>query len=822
MCITVFLKRLNICLPFLLAILGMGADGHHMRVDPLLGLVSRSTEDQRQSLAHCLRLVRTDSTEEAGVILDYEGDPSALRTAGLRMRSQLGSIRTGTIRLDKLDDISRLPGIKFIEIGKRLDPVIDVSVPETGATSLRSGVPPAWNGFTGKGVVIGFVDTGLDIAHEDFKDQFGKTRVLFIWDQTTGEGGINHPAGYDYGTEWTKAQIDAGLCTQIDTAGHGTGVASVAAGDGSATGNGWPAYRYVGMAPEADIIMVKSTFYTDTVVDALSYITAKATALGKPCVINLSIGTHFGAHDGTSLIEQAIEQISGPGVVVCTAAGNSGTTDPSKFVHAQWSTPTRNSSVTAGLNVSTNRSNPFYVDIWYKSNDSIDVTVTSPNGYSITKQTGSTTGGYVTTLDGGIWLDNSSGGTNPYNGDRECVVAIKDAVAGSWSVTATGRTIRAGGQCDAWIAGSNVYWLAYGTNAGSCTIPGTCNSAITAGGYLTKTRWYNPDGTPQGWDSTYGCFYSVSGEGPTRDGRQKPDLCAPAQVAVARSSNANLPAMNVVEDGVHIILGGTSFASPHASGAAALMLQKDPTATAEEIRMRLIETARSDDLTGTVPNTKWGFGKMAAASAFLLTPLYTNIAGARLQSSGSLVKLSGEVVTAGIDQLDDRFYVESQDRSAGIQVRISEGIQPTEGDKVTVVGTADIVDGERAIVNSAVTRIGTGTVPKPLSMNNRDVGGSDLSPLSGDTGGNGLNNVGLLVRIWGRVTYIGDDYFYIDDGSCVRTGPATGIKVICSGLAKPTATSQYAIVTGISCVEQDGDIRRPVLRPRKQADLLYY
>jgi subtilisin family serine protease len=798
------------------------AFGFQARVDPLLRLVSGLSKTKYHLVDKSVSVLRTSNTTYVGVLIDYEGESSNLHKLGVQTRSRVGSIWTASVPVDKLNAVANLPDVKFVEIGRRVEPLIDISVPETRATELRSGIPPSWIGYTGRGVVVGFVDTGIDLSHEDFRDAFGKSRVLFVWDQTTGPNGANHPIGYDYGTEWTKEQIDAGLCDQIDSLGHGTGVASVAVGDGSATGNGWPLYRYVGMAPEADIVMVKSTFYTDTVVDGINYIRSKAVLLGKPCVINLSIGTHFGAHDGTSLIERAIDAVSGPGVVVCTAAGNSGNPNPSKYIHAQWATPYQNSSVTAELNVTPERSNPFYVDIWYEGNDSIEITVRSPNGYNVTKQSGSTTGGYINTPDGAIWLDNSSGGTNPYNSDNECVIAVKDAVSGVWSITAVGSTINSGGISDAWIVGSNVYWSSHRTNNGSCTIPGTCISAITAGGYVTKSRWRNPDGTLQGWDSTYGEFYSISGEGPTRDGRLKPDLAVPTQVAVARSSNANLPLLNIVEDGVHVFLGGTSFAAPHVTGAVALLLQKDPTATPQEIKNYLVQTARSDVLTSNVPNTKWGFGRMDVASAFTLTPLYTDIAEARLQPSDTLVKLDNLIVTAGLDQLGDRLYVEQEDRSCGIQVRATEGVIPTEGDKVRIVGMVDIISGERAVVNSNVLCLGRGSVPKPLGMINRDVGGSDYLVVPGVSDDEGLNNIGLLIRVWGKVTCIASDCFYINDGSEMQGTSPNGIKVICPNLPKPNSIGQYAVVTGISSLELNGDVRHPVIRPRKSADLLYY
>ena len=791
------------------------------RLDPVLRMMLNTPPARRQAFAHKFKLA---PSEEVGVILEYEGDPDDLRALGARIKSQINNICTADIPLSRLSEIEGLPALKYIQAATLCEPVLDVSVPETGASALRSGTPPAWTGYTGKGVIIGAVDTGIDVAHSDFKNAAGLSRILYVWDQNTGTGGANHPAGYDYGTEWTTAQIDAGQCTERDPAGHGTVVMSVAAGDGSATGYGWPAYRYVGMAPEADIISVKTTMYTDDIVDGINYIKSKANALGKPFVINLSLGSQYGAHDGTDLMERSIDQISGQGAVVCVAAGNSRTGDPAKYIHANWTLPSAGSSVTANMTVLSNRSNPFFIQIWYQGQDFITMTVRTPNGYSVTKATRYTTGGYYSTPDGNIWLENALA-VDSYNGDNRCTIVVENALAGAWQVTATAQSITQGGRCDGWMASSNVYWGTYGNNSMSLIIPGTSSSAITVGGYWTKNQWVNPDGTVQGGPVTFGAFFGSSGEGPTRDNRQKPDLTASASAAGARSVDYSyLP--DLVEDGVHMMARGTSYSSPHAAGAAALLLQKDPTATAAEIRDSLISTAVADSFTGAVPNYMWGYGKLSVSNAFPLLPLYTNVAGARAQPDNALVKLAGQVVSAGYTQMgSDRFYVEDSSRAGGIQVRIASGAQPNEKDVVTVRGAMGNYQGERAILNSDVTRTGvqTGTVPEPLCMINRSIGGATTGYVPGVVNGIGLNNIGLLVKEVGRITYIGADYFYIDDGSNVPgAGGQVGIKVYCPGLTKPNPTKTHAVVTGICTIEMDGSAPRPRLRPRKQTDLLYY
>src|SRR6185503_18468917 len=106
--------------------------------------------------------------------------------------------------------------------------------------------------------------------------------------------------------------------------GHGTHVLGIAGGDGSATGGGVPAYTYAGMAPKADLVVVKTDMSDTGVLDGVAYVMNRATALGKPAVVNLSLGTLYGPKDGTSPFEAGIAALTGPGRVIVVAAGNDG------------------------------------------------------------------------------------------------------------------------------------------------------------------------------------------------------------------------------------------------------------------------------------------------------------------------------------------------------------------------------------------------------------------------------------------------------------------------------------------------------------------
>jgi subtilisin family serine protease len=204
-----------------------------------------------------------------------------------------------------------------------------LSLPDASFVHLGTG---AWvqhsHGFTGKGVVVGAVDSGLDWDHEDLWSSPADTRIIRIWNQTIApSGGESPPPEFGYGVEYDSLDIVSGTLREADTMGHGTHVVGIAAGDGSATNGLEPPGRYAGLAPEAYIISVKTTWLDADIVDGVDYIFRRAEALGLPCVVNLSLGGHYGPHDGTGPFESAIANLTGPGRIVVGAAGNSGS-DP--------------------------------------------------------------------------------------------------------------------------------------------------------------------------------------------------------------------------------------------------------------------------------------------------------------------------------------------------------------------------------------------------------------------------------------------------------------------------------------------------------------
>ena len=241
-----------------------------------------------------------------------EAQIQQLEALGVGIRSRMRNVTTVNMPTALINEIAAWDFVRYIEGPKPARMHLDAAVPEMAA-------PTAWaQGCTGKDVIIGIVDTGIDWTHGDFWFDAAKTssKILYIWDQTDGTGPA--PAPYGYGTEWTRADIEAGTCTETDDDGHGTHVAGIAASSGKETGN------YKGVAPSANIVFVKTMGWTDAYIDGWNYIVQRAQAEGKPCVISCSWGSYFSSHDEFDPWAQAADWCAAQGVQVICSAGNEG------------------------------------------------------------------------------------------------------------------------------------------------------------------------------------------------------------------------------------------------------------------------------------------------------------------------------------------------------------------------------------------------------------------------------------------------------------------------------------------------------------------
>ena len=578
---------------------------------------------------------------EVFVELILEGDvaPGLLRARGIEINTVAGRWMTARCPIGLMQALLATPGLDRVQVAERCKPYLNQSIPDAHVNQIRTVPPPAFSGQTGAGALVGVVDTGVDLGHGDFRLPDGRTRLLSLWDQTATTG--TPPAGFTYGAAWDSAAINDGLTGESDPNGHGTHVLGIAGGDGSSTGNGVPAFTYVGVAPEADVMFVKTTFATSAIIDGVSYLFGRAAALGRPIVVNLSLGTQDGPHDGTYGFDLLINAITGPGKIVVASAGNSGEDNIHGRLDLNGTTPQ-----TMVLNVPTYAKNPatqndfLIFSGWYQGGDQISLTIVTPGGNTIGPIATGTSSTGNNTQDGYVNVEN--GTSAPFNSDNEIYIEIFDAFAnrppgdGSWQFIFTPVSLAEGGVVDMYLyaiqlgpAGAHASWTQGASFGGIVGSPGTADSTITIAAHTTKDCWGSIDGNTYCWNPlpVFGGIASFSSQGPRRDGAQKPDLSGPGfGVASAKSTLYAPPTALIVPDGVHYVEAGTSMSAPHVTGAVAL-LQAQPAwqaAGPSAIKQRLRSTARTDLNTGAVPNAVWGYGKLDVAAA-TAPPLIANV-----------------------------------------------------------------------------------------------------------------------------------------------------------------------------------------------------
>ncbi|MEZ4225842.1 MAG: S8 family serine peptidase [Polyangiaceae bacterium] len=519
---------------------------------------------------------------------------------------------------------------------------------------VKAGVARNLTGLSGSGVVVGIVDTGFDPTHPDFRDADGKTRVAWVLDLSRSPTGKHPSLEASFGCTnvespcaiFSAPDLDEMIAADSkllprDAFGHGTHVASLAAGNGSST---TPA-KYAGVAPEATLIIVRVTrsddgsIYDPDVALATRFVFDRATALGMPAVVNLSLGSDFGGHDGSAALERSLAEFVGPthpGRAIVVAAGNSAGVYsrihdgyPGPFgihteVHVPRASDVRIPILTPAVpGKSTTRASVF---VWIASRpeDALTVGVDDADGEIVTPldpgQGGSVErDGLTATV---INRDATAEGPIPA-GNPGAVVVLE----GTWKGGET-FAVRLGGH------GSASLWLqsegdltpgASGTGAlfpralkeGTIGIPATGASLIAAGATLNRSSWVARDGSGVRIDS----FGSVepkddsaaffSGVGPSALGVIKPDIAAPGAFVIGAMSKLVDPATNgnkglfaglatcsdkqpqcLVVDDFHAVTSGTSMAAPIVSGAIALLFQRRPTLSQPEVLALLQAGAR--------------------------------------------------------------------------------------------------------------------------------------------------------------------------------------------------------------------------------------
>jgi subtilisin family serine protease len=545
------------------------------------------------------------------VLLQVQGDAADLGAVGFQVQTRAGDVVGGELPLANLGQLEGVASVLRVESARILAAELDLSRVDVRADQVQAAATP----YKGTGVIVAVVDSGIDYVHACFRKADGTSRILFLWDHSAAATATHPaPAGFPFGAEYTKAHLDAALAnanptsivphTDTDTdSGHGTHVAGIAAGNGLAAGGGVAANTIIGVAPEADIIVVAYNSNSNALGDSVralqsfDYVFKKAAALRKPAVINFSQGDNLGPHDGTSLLERGIDNLldGTPGRAIVKSAGNAG----AGAVHASgtWAA----AAVTnLTFQVPPGGANTIQeLDLWYSGRDRIRFTLTNPAG-NVSASIADTVGVTVVNV-GGASVRFEVALDNPNNHDNRVHVIITPPIAGmsggwTWAITPT--TVL-DGRFHCWIqrGGGAARFTTLTSNSHSLSVPGTSREVIAVANYVTRTG---------GTAAPVGQLQASSSRGPTRDGRIKPEIAAPGTLINSAASAQLFPPSATP----YHQLSGTSMSTPHVTGTIALVFQKYPGLVASQVRRGLEVTGRTDATTGTVPNTDWGWGRL--------------------------------------------------------------------------------------------------------------------------------------------------------------------------------------------------------------------
>ena len=575
------------------------------KIDNQLNLALDVTEETREKTLD-LNVGFQPETKRWELIVKYSGDIQRIKEElDLTLVELQNEYAIITIREDLIDRLSDYQEIEFIEKPKRMF----FAVNEGRAASCINPLQTATNNLFGRGVIVAVIDSGIDYAHPDFRNEDGTTRIIEIWDQTI-QG--NPPPGYNVGSYYTREQINEALkanslsqrmniVPSTDLSGHGTHVTGIAAGNGRGSEG-----RYRGVASQSELLIVKlgssianSFPRTTQLMEAVDYVIRKGIELNMPIAINLSFGNNYGAHDGNSLLESYISDMANrwkTNIVIGT--GNEG--GASK--HAGGILDRANRQIVE-LGVGEFEFT-FNLQIWKNFFDEFDVTLVSPSGTRIgpIPERLGTQRFSIGKTDIVLYF----GKPMPYSAQQEIYfefIPRTDYIEnGTWRIELLPRNIVVGNY-DLWLPSGGVLnpntKFLRPNESTTLTIPSTAFRAITVGAYNAYTdslAYFSGRGYPRGTTAI------------------KPDLVAPG-----------VDITSAAPGGGYNTLSGTSMATPFVTGSCALLMEwgivngNDPYFYGEKMKAYLIAGTRKLKIESAYPNPNIGFGALCLRESFLLT-----------------------------------------------------------------------------------------------------------------------------------------------------------------------------------------------------------
>lgn len=527
------------------------------------------------------------------LIVKYNGNLDRL-TGGIRVEPLIAGYAIVTIPENLIGAFSRMEEIEFIEKPKKLYPQVTAGL---GASCFYPLLQPvSGKALSGQGVYMAILDSGIDYTDPMFRYADGTTKIAWLWDQgkrADAEKGEKPPQGFFTGVEYSRKMLNANLQKNserltTDVTGHGTNVAKIA----------------VQGAPESELIVVKLDTargtYPSTVslLRAFTYVAKKAQAENMPVAINLSYGNTYGAHDGSSLLERFIDNITEVGRnVICIGAGNEGAS-AGHFAGKLSENEIQRISFAMGT-----YERSFSLQLWKWYADRMDISILSPAGEQYLIRNQDAGGEAQQAVMEQTKLLIFSGRPQPYRKREEVYIDFIPVETylntGIWTIEITSRRI-ANGELrlympSAVVRSENTRFL-LPSPAQTLTIPSTAQKVITVGAYNAYVR-------------SYAAFSGRGDAGSDRAENSKPDLAAPG---------VNI---RIGEGEGGAVVSGTSYATPFVTAAAALLMEygivqgNDPFLYGEKVKAYLHAGARQLPGYDIWPNDQVGWGALCVSES---------------------------------------------------------------------------------------------------------------------------------------------------------------------------------------------------------------
>ena len=598
---------------------------------------------QRKAILTKSAVIETGVQEyiSAFIYLKENAGTESLEQQGVKINSHTGDIVTAMIPISSIENVAALPEVKYVQIGTPVNKKMDRARVTSGVDKVQAGTLPLSAPFFGKGVVIGIIDTGFEYGHPNFYNkEHTEYRVKRVWEQNTTSG--TPPTGFNYGKEYILQDSILKKAYDLTNESHGTHVSGIAAGADHSNDN-----IYYGVAGEADIVLVSYIGYDTDVIDGIKYIYDYASSVGKPCIINISMGSYSGPHDGTSLFDTTTDQMQGKGRLIVGAAGNEG----NKYIHIS-----KTFSQTDTICKTFLKSNNIAADIWgeagkdYKVQVCVYDTINNNNVYISPEYKASDNVDITTRLKNNTTVKNGASGylyiTSEINAlNKKPHFAINTTLSSVVAGNCIGIIIKSTeGTVHAWSDESYHFtsndkpgWTDGDNNFSIGEVGGTGKNIISVGAYVSKNMFTNLNNETYGISQYLNTLATFSSTGPTLDGRMKPDITAPGSVLASSLSsydttlNTYRVKQTTLDNKTYYygIMGGTSMSTPYVTGVLATWLQANPNLTPDEVKSIFQKTAINDSYTGDIlpnGNSTWGYGKIDAYNGLLeVIKQYTSI-----------------------------------------------------------------------------------------------------------------------------------------------------------------------------------------------------